>query len=479
MKLTIHFQSFLCDVVNLNDERIERLKGHVGAIEGFLKESDYGTRILGFSKQGSWAHKTIIRPPAADQRFDADLVMYVTPRDDWTARDYVEGLWRIFRDSKVYRDKATRNTRCVTIEYAKDFDLDVVPVIRRDLDFLGSLSGERPTFSVCNRLEDAEEATDPEAYTAWIKRVDSDAGGMMRKVTRLLKYLRDTKSRFSVKSVLLTTLLTERAEARIAAGNQDCWSDLPTALKTLVGDLDGWLQARPDLPEVCNPKVPGESFTRHWDQDKYANFRTCIHRYRGWIDDAFLDADRQSSVEKWRRLFGDDFAPSVVVETVKSVAYAEQDDKSIVARIVRFGASVIESLSLKAPHQKTPTWHRSGTRISVVVTATLHNGKGGAMLQPLQSGEVIGPDYGIKFRARVGFGTLPADWRIAWRITNTGAEALRLGQPRGGFEMSGRGSVEHWETTAFLGVHWVEAFVLDNHDFCRGESDRFYVVVDK
>lgn len=224
MKLIEHFDNFLRDVVNLNDTRITTLEQRVDAIGNFLRNSDYGATIRSFSPQGSWAHKTIIRS-LPEKGFDADLVMYVRPNNAWSAKDYIEDLYRVFRNHGTYKDKVGRNTRCVMIDYAGDFSLDVVPVVRERLP-------AGPTFEVCNRLIDQYEPTAPQAYTDWLVEKNHVVGGnQLRKITRLVKYLRDIKGTFTVKSILLTTLL----------GNQinilDAWSndfpDTPTALKTI------------------------------------------------------------------------------------------------------------------------------------------------------------------------------------------------------------------------------------------------------
>lgn len=50
--------------------------------------------------QGSWAHKTIIRP--VDQgEFDADLIAFVQPVDDWSASQYIDELNVAFRQNVV------------------------------------------------------------------------------------------------------------------------------------------------------------------------------------------------------------------------------------------------------------------------------------------------------------------------------------------------------------------------------------------
>ena len=61
------------------------------------------------------------------------------------------------------------------------------------------------------------------------------------------------------------------------------------------------------MPEVFNPVLPEESFTRHWDQEKYGHFRDLFNTYNRKVNEAFDATDHNTSVKKWRELFGDKF----------------------------------------------------------------------------------------------------------------------------------------------------------------------------
>ena len=61
------------------------------------------------------------------------------------------------------------------------------------------------------------------------------------------------------------------------------------------------------MPTVENPVLPGEDFNRHWDENKYGNFRDKFASYNTRINEAFEEKDHNESVKKWRKLFGDDF----------------------------------------------------------------------------------------------------------------------------------------------------------------------------
>ncbi|NEP53668.1 MAG: nucleotidyltransferase, partial [Moorea sp. SIO3C2] len=200
-----------------------------------------------------------------------------------------------------YKKKVSRGTRCVALDYAGDFHLDVVPCVLNGYDGM--------TFNVCNRKNNAFEATAPEAYSDWLSERNTWTGNnMLRYSIRLLKYLRDIKTTFSVKSILLTTLVGSCVKASDQSCQQQFFSDLPTSLKTLTGRLDDYLQANPSMPVVKNPVLATETFNRHWNQNKYKNFRECISRYRNWIDDAYDEKNINESILKWRILFGDKFA---------------------------------------------------------------------------------------------------------------------------------------------------------------------------
>lgn len=480
MKLTEHFKDFLENTVNLNQSRIDQLEQRVETIESFLRRSDYAPRIFRFSAQGSWAHRTIIKPPK-ERDFDADLLAIIGVVEGWKAADYVNELYHIFRGNKIYADKVSRGTRCVELNYKNDFHLDVVPCIQ-------AIEGENKRFWVCNRLEedDGFEETASEAYTNWLVEQNRIVGNnQLCKVTRLLKYLRDIKLTFSVKSILLTTLvglqITRADENELLRSL--VFSDLPTSLKTIINRLDAFLQARPSMPTIENPVLAGENFNRHWDQDKYENFRNKIHQYREWIDNAYAELDRDESIRKWRRVFGDDFAKGEVIKkavSVSAVALQEREGASsqkLVEVIKSFGVSILDRIPLNLPHIKKAPWNFDKRKISVVVRADEYTQDKGNFIRKLEIGMVMQKNRSIRFEAYLPLG-LPRTFFVRWRVVNTGEEAVELNGLRGGF-YKGDSDTVRWESTSYTGVHWVEAFVINQRtNTCMGKSDRFFVVIE-
>lgn len=204
MKLISDFKDFLSDTVNLNQTRLTLLDDRAETIKSFLRASDWEPTISTFIEQGSWAHDTIIRPVDGGE-FDADLLVRVRPVDGWSAAQYVKELGRVFLESGRYSDKTVVYDYCVTITYADDCKIDIAPLVM-DREYQG-------TLEVCDKRNDKFDESQPIEYTRWIREKNGYSGNnSFRKATRLIKYIRDIKKRFSCQSVLLTTLIGHRIE---------------------------------------------------------------------------------------------------------------------------------------------------------------------------------------------------------------------------------------------------------------------------
>jgi len=297
MKLVDYFHRFLRNTVNLNQTRLNQLGDRVAAIVAALKaDEEFGALVLDHIPQGSWAHKTIIRP-LPGKEFDADFLLLLEEQPGWNPARYIIELHKAFGRDATYKSMRKLKNRCVRIVYANDCHIDVVPFVR--------LADGREV--IVNRDTDEWEETNPEGFTESMSKKDDMTGGDLRRVLRLLKYLRDFKGTFSVKSVILTTLVGGVVEEWRKISDPGHYSDVSTSLRSIVKDLDEWLQARPIMPTISDPSCPGTDFDHRWDQTGYANFRDKIHTYAAKIDAAYLEPDRDKSIKLWQEIFGNDF----------------------------------------------------------------------------------------------------------------------------------------------------------------------------
>ena len=63
----------------------------------------------------------------------------------------------------------------------------------------------------------------------------------------------------------------------------------------------------PNMPEIRNPVLPTETFNRHWDQTKYANFRNRVNSHARTAKKAKEESSSENAVKIWRELFGENF----------------------------------------------------------------------------------------------------------------------------------------------------------------------------
>lgn len=92
------------------------------------------------------------------------------------------------------------------------------------------------------------------------------------------------------------------------------------------------------------------------------------------------------------------------------------------------------------------------------------------------SGRPVPKNRWLRFEARTN---VPGPYEVQWQVVNTGQEASSAGaqQLRGGFDDGeGTNGAVRWESTAYRGTHWIEAFVIKG-GVCVARSGPVYVRV--
>lgn len=425
MKLIAYFKHFLDTTVNLNDDRIATLNERVDAITSFLRDHEvFGEYFIDVIAQGSYAQRTIIKP-VGTKEYDADVLLALTEHPEWTPAQYTAELKKALEGHWRYQGKAHKRTRCVYVDYADDFHLDVVPYVEARDD-------------ITNNKTDDWEHTDPQGFTAWLEgKGRIVGGGRLPAVLRLLKYLRDSKGTFSIKSILLTILVGERVEAVNTIADERCYADLPTALVNILTDLDDYLQDHPYLPPIWDPAGTGQDFSSRWDQDGYANFRTQIHYYASKVREAYDETDKDTSLAAWQAVFGSDFkAPPPTESKATFTAAAPAPGEQFIDRTLQIPMRLTEQVRLVGRVRRAGVLRdydlpRRGDRV----------GKGRDIDFELRDCTVTGP------------------FEVYWKIKNTGREATSARQLRGQVV---KGGTSRHETTSYVGSHYVEVYLVQN-----------------
>lgn len=443
MKFVADFESFMISAVNLNQSRLDTLQQKVDSITSFIEDDGtFADMFIDVIPTGSWAHRTIIRPVCADDEFDADILLYVDEQAAWSPKEYIESLYSSFQASGVYKGIAQRKTRCVRIDYAGDFHVDVVPYMERGVGHF-----------ITNRLEPegygSFEASNPEQFAEWIDERQRVSNGTFIKVVRLLKYLRDYKNTFTCVSIILTTLLGNEVDDIEASYSPGLYVDLPTAMVTLLEKLAASLPE--EMPAVLDPAGTGDNFTdRYGDSWNYANFRKCIAMYADKARKAYDEPDKGTSVALWRGIFGEGFSPGAMASAASlaplSVIVPAKDEKFI-------------DQDLGFPISLAP-----GARVRITGRCTgLNTGgttrrRGFRQFDMASNGNRVPKNRSLRFEAKTNVKDPDA---LYWKVRNGGAEAARVDQLRGEISVDG-GKRVRTETTSYSGYHYVECYVVKN-----------------
>lgn len=331
MQLADRFNVLLKDTVNLSQWKLDLLNDRVEAVYKALKaDAQIESIILGKTPQGSWAHKTIINP-VGDNEFDADFMLDMNENPDWaqSPKTYIDEVYAALHRHSTYGDMPhSRKCRCVRLVYANSMHIDIVPHL--------NLADGREV--IVNRDDNDWERTDPQGFTDWMMKKDALARGNLRKVIRLMKYLRDHKNSFTgTRSILLTTLLGEQVTELRTLLDPGYFTNVPTTLLHVVKDLDAWLQARPTKPSIPDPSGSGVTFDHRWDESTYSYFRDRIHVHAAEIEEAYEEEDKDRSVELWQGIFGDGFKASVTSSSSAKFPAAAPAAASIMGRSGRAG----------------------------------------------------------------------------------------------------------------------------------------------
>jgi hypothetical protein len=412
--------------------------------------------------QGSFRLGTPIRPLFANDEFDVDLVCRLNIKKESTTQKDLKALVgdRLKADEDLKAILKERR-RCWQLIYGRRFHLDVLPAIP-DL--------ERPGTSILLTDKDLVrwQFSDPIAYAAWfyarmgpqltqLREALAKAASAsieeipewrvrtpLQRAVQLLKRHRDLRFATDPDSRPASIIITTLA-ARAYRQQPQTYE----ALLQIVRDMPAFIENRDGKWWVANPVHPRENFADKWNETPKKK-------------DAFID---------WLKIAEADL-----------VAMADRNGAAapdIATRKFGLGSGNLTALKPlsnvpavgNSSHKAQMPW-REAVSGKCSVSAAVHPAlKKGRKLWDLRP-KGVPKGVALKFTADTN---IAAPYDVYWQVVNTGTEAAGKGQLRGEFSETQKGRV-HWETTAYAGTHWVEAFIVKN-GICVARSGPQYVRV--
>jgi len=422
--------------------------------------------------QGSFRLGTIIRPIQPEAEFDIDLVCRLDiPKERTTQADLKDGVGDRLKNNPDFRHLLEERRRCWTLDYPRQFHLDVLPAIP-DPD-----GGDHGILITDTDLR-LWQFSNPIAYSKWfferMRQVLAEARAHMAKsagvsiedipewrvrtplqrAVQLLKRHRDVHFRHDDESRPVSIIITT-----LAANAYDGERDIESAIIRLVREMPEYIENRKGKWWVSNPAHPDENFADKWNETPERR-----KAFLAWLECVFNDLGRTQiakSAQEKRNNLAESFG---IPRQANGLAIMSGSQPAL----LREHVPALDSTS----HVQPSKWpQRQIYKCSV--RGQVYRKRGGTrVLWPL-SDRPVPKEYALKFQAQTN---APAPFEVHWQVTNTGREAAENRGLRGDFYPSDVGRQGRWETTRYAGTHWVEAFVVKD-GVCVARSGRKYVKI--
>ena len=456
--------------------------------------------------QGSFRLGTVIPPHNEDGHYDLDVVCEIEmDKLELTQKQLKEKLgYEVAAYAKAHSmTEPTEARRCWTLNYADgaQFHMDILPALPdgRRQKLLAEAAGLRAESLykalaiTCwfdenyNRRTNDWPGSNPKGYSDWFRermkvvfnarreamRLNEVRASVeeipeyrvttpMQSAIKILKRHRDMRftgdEELRPISIILTTL-------GALAYNQE--TTIFGALFGILSRMESHIKLRNGVHWIENPADPRENFADKWEETPEKK-------------DAFYD---------WLQTAKEDFALA---------ANARYEDEFIDVLAPRMGRSLVEAAARSvrpttgqylveaasklpkrllafrdAPHRKPMTFP-SLAKANGSVSLTMDVNRSGFRPEMrTEDGLPVWPGSSLTFKAHT---TIPKPFKVFWQVVNTGEEAIKVRDLRGGFDegMVQAGGISHTETAKYKGSHSIECFIVKD-GYCVAKSGPFIV----
>lgn len=352
MYFTLGAEEQLNDLLNrigsklqLDNTRKERAKTSYETLCNWIKNDKayFNNYEIDFYSQGSYRTGTTVKPLTGDE-FDLDFVLEV--KGNWKSENPLQilsHLTRRLKENNTYKNIVEVKTRCVRVNYANEFHIDVLP------GFPEEKYSENDKIKVPDR--DIKNWTDsnPKGYAKWFddickkyntirieKRAIASVEPLpesppyefiepLRRAVQLIKRFRDNyykdKDISAPRSIVLTTLAADYYNGET--------SEYETILNILDGIHKSIVNSNGKPIQIYNPMNNKEKLSEKWDNDPilYKSFCEFINYFATqWSNLKSLESLEEKAVVL-QDLFGETVSKDVIREQAEYINKFRSNNK--------------------------------------------------------------------------------------------------------------------------------------------------------
>lgn len=304
MKLTSHFKLFISNL-SLNTGRKGRINSALLTWEDLLStEKELSEKYKEFYPQGSYATETAIRP-SDNGEFDVDVILLLDVKKD-DSKEFFKWVLERVKTKKAYENNIKPKDRCIQINYAGDFHVDIVPARTTQGD----------SILIPSKREGDWIKTNPVGFKKWCDKQQIRHDGKFQSIVKILKFWRDqnVSSSSAPKSILLTTLVGHYMVAKNSYAET-----IVETTKNIVTKLTELIEGKEEdeVIQICNPSLEEENLARDWTVKKCRIFTSRLEKLYQQCLEAFEELHKETSIAKWQTIFGSKKFPSELPEAAK------------------------------------------------------------------------------------------------------------------------------------------------------------------
>lgn len=289
---------------------------------------------------GSFRLKTTVKPLNGNE-YDLDFVVELPTNANMTPRQLYDHVYRILSKDGTHNDMVEKKNRCIRINYANDFHMDIMPAQE-----INRVTNE---IIVPDReLKEWYHHSNPIGYAEWFeeqarsriiyelnesRRIQCSAEPIdeqeivarlepLRRAVQLIKRYRDIycdeKNANPVRSIVLCTLMGNISSSY--SNELDIMNDFCTYVNGRIATANG----KPF--EVKNPVVD-EVLTEKWTED-YQNYTDFVNMMKAFTEDMGRLQRAKTSIEiimQMKSMFGETVTNDVVKEQTQDIEKARND----------------------------------------------------------------------------------------------------------------------------------------------------------
>lgn len=437
--------------------------------------------------QGSFRLGTVIQPIDREDEYDIDLVCVLDLKKESIAQaDLKTVVGDRLKKHAELKALLKASRRCWTLNYPDQpgkpgFHMDILPSIPNQVRL--------PTGILLTDTELVRwQTSNPIAYAEWFKsrmKIQFDqrrnvlakslnesvenvpewrVKTPLQRAIQLLKRHRDV--RFLKKNADLkpTSIIISTLAAHAYRGEADIYQ----ALSGITARMAEYIERKDGKWWIQNPVDIQENFADKWNENivKYSEFLDWLAAARK----LFSSIPMAKSMEEGLTMFSESIGQKTEYRVANRLGLKKQTTWPVPAHKVPIIPDLGDTRHVQ--NVNLPFLNINSVTISAGIYHKTSSGGKGRFLWPYTQTSGSAPkNVWIKFTAKTN--TI-APYQVKWQVVNTGDEAIKARQLRG--DMQRETGIELWESTAYLGTHWVEAFVL-KEGVCVARSGRFLVKV--